>query len=140
MTLMADSLNRRRWSGWCLVTGPVDFVEPEFSFDMQGPIAEYRASLVAVAALSIPGVRLTHSALPSWWDWRASWTGDGGSYIDLAMTLFDDDVDPPIFGGFNVTATVHDPRCSPCGWRSGASSRRSGYTRPIAASTSTEFA
>jgi hypothetical protein len=60
--------------------------------------------LVAEVALSIPGVRLTHSALPSWWDWRARWTGDGGSYIDLAMTLFDDDVDPPSFGGFNVTA------------------------------------
>ena len=84
---MADSLNRRRWSGWCLVPGPVDFVEPEFSFDMQDPIAEYRASLVAEVALSIPGVRLNHSALPSWWDWRARRTGDGGSYIDLAMTL-----------------------------------------------------
>lgn len=53
---MADSLNRRRWSGWCLVPGPVDFVEPEFSFDMQDHIAEYRASLVAEVALSIPGV------------------------------------------------------------------------------------
>jgi hypothetical protein len=51
-----------------------------------------------------PGWRLKHSALPSWWDWRARRTGDGGSYIDLAMTLFDDDVDPPSFGGFNVTA------------------------------------
>jgi hypothetical protein len=62
------------------------------------------AELTNEVALSIPGVRLTHSALPSWWDWRARWTGDGGSYIDLAMTLFDDDVDPPSFGGFNVTA------------------------------------
>jgi hypothetical protein len=60
--------------------------------------------LIAEVTLSIPGVQFTHSALPSWWDWRARWTGDGGSYIDLAMTLFDDDVDPPSFGGFNVAA------------------------------------
>src|SRR5262245_9050123 len=101
---MVDSLNRQRWSGWGLVPGPVDFVEPCYSTDVQDPIAEYRAGLIAEVALSIPGVQLTHSAFPSWWDWKARWTGSGGSYIDLEMTLFDDDVDAPDFGGFHVTA------------------------------------
>lgn len=44
-----------------MIPGPVDYVEFEFSFDMQDPIAEHRASLVAEVVLSIPGVRLTHS-------------------------------------------------------------------------------
>jgi hypothetical protein len=104
MSLMAHNLNRRRWSGWGLVPGPVDFDEPSFSYDMQDPIAEYRASMVAEVALSIPGVERTHVEMPSWWDWRARWTGGGGSYIDLEMTLFDDEVDPPSFGGFLVDA------------------------------------
>ena len=124
---MTDSLNRQRWSGWCL--------DPSISSsptDTQDPISEYRASLVAELALWIPWVRLTHSALPSRWDWRARWAGDGGSF-DLAMPLLDDNVDPPSFGGFNATPTVR-PSCSSCGWPSGASSGRSGYTRPIAAS------
>lgn len=99
MSLMAHNLNRRRWSGWGLVPGPVDFDEPSFSYDMQDPIAEYRASMVAEVALSIPGVERTHVEMPSWWDWRARWTGGGGSYIDLEMTLFDDGVDPPSFVG-----------------------------------------
>src|SRR5262245_28653542 len=68
------------------------------------PHRQYRASMVADVALSIPGMERTHVEMPSWWDWRARWTGDGGSYIDLDMTLFDDEVDPPSFGGFLVTA------------------------------------
>ena len=56
---MADSLDRRRWSDWGFIPGPVDFDEPADSTDMQDPIAEYRASLVAEAALSIPGVERT---------------------------------------------------------------------------------
>ena len=60
MSLMAHNLNRRRWSDWGLVPGPVDFDEPSFSYDMQDPIAEYRASMVAEVALSIPGVERTY--------------------------------------------------------------------------------
>jgi hypothetical protein len=78
MTRMAESLNRRRWFGWCLAPGSVDFDAPSFSFDMQDPVAESRASLVAEVMLSVPGMRLTRSALPSWWDWTAQWTGEDG--------------------------------------------------------------
>src|SRR5262245_62044131 len=102
--MVADRLNRRSWSDWGLVPGPVDFDEPAYSTDMQDPIAEYRASMVAEVALSIKGVKRTHVEVPSWWDWRGRWTSSAGSYIDLMMTLFDDEVDPPSFGGFLLTA------------------------------------
>jgi len=99
---MVNSPIRSRWSGWGLVPGPVDFVEPFDSTEMHDPIAEYEMGSVAEVALSLPGVELTHAATPSWWDWRAHWMGEGGSYITLEMTLFD--VDPPCFGGFGVDA------------------------------------
>lgn len=67
-------------------------------------------------------------------DWRARWTGDGGS-IDLAMTLLDDNVDPPSFGGFNVTADcAHE--LFELGLAIRGDFRQVCYTRPIAASRS----
>jgi hypothetical protein len=90
---------RSRWDHWGLVPGPINFVEPFYSTEMQDPVAEYDVDFIAELTLAIPGVQFTHVATPSWWDWRARWTSEvGGTYIMLEMTLFDA-TDPPFFGG-----------------------------------------
>jgi hypothetical protein len=136
MSLMAHNLNRRRWSDWGLVPGPVDFDEPSFSYDMQDPIAEYRASMVAEVALSIPGVERTYVGC------QAGGTGGPDGQATAVLTRPRDDailmmksIRPALVGSL-YPPTVHHLSCSTCGWPSGASSRRFGYTRQSVVSTS----
>jgi hypothetical protein len=93
--------SRRETLDWSFVPGPLDFIEPLSSIAMR-ETAEYAPAAVAAHALKIPGVQLTHNAQPSWWDWRARWSGEREAYVAFEMTLFE--TDPPLFGGFLLDA------------------------------------
>jgi hypothetical protein len=74
---------------WSLIPGPKVLVRPLHSQDVQD-LELYAASGIAETLLSYPGMRLLSPAEPSWWKWRARWES-GHDFIELGMTLFDDE-------------------------------------------------
>lgn len=79
---------------WSLIPGPLR--DPPPSSGTLEDIETYAPERVAETLLALPGVALIHSADPSWWDWRARWTGPSG-WLDIGFTLFD--VEPVAWGG-----------------------------------------
>jgi hypothetical protein len=91
--------HREDWGGWSLIPGPEAFEEPLYS-TLHHAIADYSPGAVAEALLRLPGVSLVHPAVPSWWQWRACWLGEG-ECLEFAMTLFEMG-EEDLFGGFEL--------------------------------------
>ena len=85
---------------WSLIPGPAELAQPMNSQDLQD-IEVFSPTAIAESFLSFPGVQLLHPPTPSWWEWRARWES-GGDFIEVGMTLFEDDAQS--WGGSPISA------------------------------------
>jgi hypothetical protein len=72
---------------WSLIPGPSQFDEPFYSTAI-ADIVEYSPEQVARTILAVPGVKLRHAPVPTWWEWEAAWE-HGSERIEIGMSLFD---------------------------------------------------
>jgi hypothetical protein len=89
---MQTSTPERRFQSqgdWAFVPGPGSMTDPLDSQDAHD-VELHTPEQIAQSLLRFPGMQLLHAATPSWWKWRARWA-EGSSYIEVGMTLFDDE-------------------------------------------------
>ena len=75
--------------GWAFVPGPAVATVVPFSSTDVYDIATYAISAVAGAFLEIPGFRLVHPPMPTWYEWEARWERDNRA-LALRMSQFED--------------------------------------------------